>query len=160
MTLFAAVDRDDLQLIRETVADHGDLDPRDRAHRTPLMYAIIDHKAAAARLLVGGGADVNASEEQGWTPLHFAAQEADPSLIELLLLAGANVHARNIHGNTALGVALVSPAVEGDSLATIRSLLRAGADPDVKNEYGMSPRDTAALMQEPFRSAFGKKSHP
>ena len=41
-------------------------------------------------MLLGAGADVNATQHGGYTPLHEAAQSGDVELAELFLSAGAD----------------------------------------------------------------------
>ena len=64
------------------------------------------HSAAAGRhlevcrILVAGGADVNAAQNSGYTPLHEAAQHGDIELVELFLSAGADPSTRMDNGQT------------------------------------------------------------
>jgi uncharacterized protein len=59
-----------------------------------------------SKLLVERGADVNATQAQGFTPLHAAAQNGDSDLAAVLLAAGADKDARLDDGRTAADVAL------------------------------------------------------
>lgn len=65
-----------------------------------LRIVVYNGPAAAARLLLEHGADVNASDS-GWTALHVAARDGRLEMLGLLLEAGANVEAR-WEGKTAL----------------------------------------------------------
>ena len=58
------------------------------------------------KLLIAGGADVNAKSEYETTPLHFAAFADYKEAIELLIAKGAEVNARNNNGGTPLGLAI------------------------------------------------------
>jgi ankyrin repeat protein len=51
-------------------------------------------------VLIAAGADVNATQRNGFTPLHEAAQHGDDELVELLLSAGADPTARTDAGDT------------------------------------------------------------
>ncbi|PKV77090.1 ankyrin repeat domain-containing protein [Streptomyces sp. TLI_146] len=116
---------------------------QDRLGRTAVHYAAADGDADGLRVLLAGGAAVEAADDAGWTPLHFAAQAQAPSAIEVLLAAGAAVDAADHHGNTPLWRAVFCSRGEG---ATIRLLLEAGADPDRRNGHGVSPRALAGRI--------------
>lgn len=90
--------------------------------------------------LINSGADVNASDHAGWTPLHFAAEYQRADVVDVLIGAGAEVNAKERHGNTPLFRAVFSSKGQGE---TISKLLRAGADPDITNNHGVTPRALA-----------------
>jgi ankyrin repeat protein len=86
---------------------------------TPLMLIasqpLVERRAASlnqgpssvdvGRLLIAGGADVNAKSAKGVTPLMIAAAHDNPPLIGLLLQAGADAAAETPDGKTALDIA-------------------------------------------------------
>ena len=55
---------------------------------------------AAAKVLVGAGADVNAQGEMGETPLHVAARNAKPETIAAILLGGGRPDVVSEFGQT------------------------------------------------------------
>jgi ankyrin repeat protein len=61
-----------------------------------------DKVNAIAEALIQGGANVNATTEQGWTALHLAVARGNRKLVELLLAHKADVNARNNQGETPL----------------------------------------------------------
>jgi ankyrin repeat protein len=81
---------------------------------TPLLQAATGQSGnqgtEIAEVLLQGGANVNATTEQGWTALHFAAAMGNQKLVELLLAHKADVNARNKEGITPLGVVKETPA--------------------------------------------------
>jgi ankyrin repeat protein len=112
---------------------------------TALMWAVSEHHAAAVKLLIDRGADVNARSKfvpsttgRGFegttpvaakpgqaaeeyasgllTPLMFAAREGDLESARLLVTAGANVNATDGDGKDALGLALFNGSYEVASL--------------------------------------------
>jgi ankyrin repeat protein len=95
------------------------------------------------RLLVDAGADVNASDPEGWTPLHFAAQAHLPRTIEYLLEHGAEADPLDSHGNTPLFRAASSSQGRGEVIIMPRT---AGADPLNRNNYGKTPVDLARMI--------------
>ncbi len=84
---------------------HG-ADPNARREdgATPLHRAARTGNRQVARVLIGAGADVNASQ-RGVTPLHIAARRGHWAVAELLLSAGADVDAVDDRGRTALELA-------------------------------------------------------
>lgn len=76
--------------------------------------------------------------------LHWAAAHNDPAGIQDALAQGANVNIKSSHmQDTALHVAAMSGNVE-----TMRVLLEAGADPNLRNLDGRMPLHEAAFCYE------------
>lgn len=109
--------------------------------RKELHNAVIDRDVPKVQSLVASGADVNASDDNGWTPLHFAVQEGIFATVALLLDAGAHVDPQDSHGNTPLFKALFG--FDGKDGSIIEVLLKKGANPDIKNKSDVSPYDFA-----------------
>lgn len=135
---------------------------RDRAGRTPLHYAVGDdpvgldytsaltdpvlaeanfrkaneYKIANTTRLLSEGADVNASDYDGFTPLHAAASRDSIDVVRLLIDAGADVNAQSVKGETPLynAVRNTTPA----ALNIIRLLREHGADPTIETANGSS----------------------
>ena len=61
---------------------------------TALHAAITNRKTGVVQLLLGQGANVNASDGDDRMPLHVAAHHGDTELVELLLANGADVNAQ------------------------------------------------------------------
>jgi len=61
-----------------------------------------------AKMLVAGGADVNAQAKNGMTPLMIAATHNSPPMIGLLMDAGADTDLKNSLGQTATDVAKIN----------------------------------------------------
>ena len=112
----------------------------DRAGRTPLHYAASDNLVCEVIRLVIEGADVNARDDAGWTPLHFAAQSKAARIAETLLNHGAQVNAMDANGNTPLSNAVFGYTGDGETIIVLR---RFGADPTLKNSYGVSALELA-----------------
>jgi hypothetical protein len=108
----------------------------------------LDHEPARreemVRLLLAAGANVNLSGPFG-TPLISAGSSKDPTLVQLLLAAGANVNATTRDGYTALlyeVLAICGERHEG-SRETLRMLLKAGAEVNVRCALGWTPLSIA-----------------
>lgn len=108
-----------------------------------LVAAVREHDQHQAERLLKAGADVNASDVWGTRALALAARGGDVDLTRLLLEFGAMVDARG-EGFTPLGAA----ALHGQS-ETVRLLLQAGADPNLKSSNGRTPLMEAVVANRP-----------
>jgi ankyrin repeat protein len=111
---------------------------RNLRDESPLMLAALDGHLAMAEALIEKGADVN---KPGWAPLHYAATKGHLSMIELLLENDAYIDAESPNKSTPLMMA----AMYGTG-AAVKALLVAGADPELKNEQGLSAIDFATKV--------------
>ncbi len=107
---------------------------------TALHLAAAGYRVEIVRLLLAAGSDPNASMNHRHSgPLHYAADgyiigpawdsERQLQTIECLLAAGAVVNAQDKNGATAL-----HRAVRTRCVAAARVLLKAGADPTLRNK--------------------------
>jgi uncharacterized protein len=127
----------------------GDPDGRLRLHQA----AVAGNADDVARLISDEGEDVAATDRALLTPLHVAAQQGHLEAARALLDGGAPVDAPDSYGNTPLWKAIF--AFQGGDPALLRLLLKAGADPDSKNNTDRSPRDVALTFDRPgIRSVF------
>ena len=108
---------------------------------TALHLAVFAGQEAAARTLIGHGADVNACATAAFArvrPLGTAAFVGSLDLTQLLLDAGADVDGRSPDGHTALHTA----AQNGD-VQLVRELVSRGAAPTARSSSGERPIDLA-----------------
>ncbi|HET8613397.1 MAG TPA: ankyrin repeat domain-containing protein [Sphingomonas sp.] len=111
----------------------------DSTGETALHIATKRRDGTWMRYLMGKGADLNARDEQGRTPLADAALIGYTDGAQLLIDYGAAVDLADNRGETPLTL-----AVQGHDLATVRALVKAGADPKITdNVTGMSALDYA-----------------
>ncbi len=89
---------------------------------TALNSAASRRRAAITALLLDAGADVNATQAQGFTSLHSAAHNGDAELTAILLSRGADPALRTDDGRDALSL-----AEENGDAATVELLRQATA---------------------------------
>jgi ankyrin repeat protein len=148
-TVLHRLRRASVRLVEDLLDAGADVDARDKGGRTPLMYVVVDHRPEIAALLIERGADVNARDKQRFTALHFAAQEGQLEIAKMLIEHGAAVDPKDKWGDTALWRAVsnfggTDTTVECNG-ELIRLLLAHGADRDLKNNYGISPWESAKM---------------
>lgn len=89
--------------------------PRRAPNAPPVLTAT---PAVAVRLLLAGGLDPNAVDDDGETPMHLAAAAGDDSALQALLAARADVNPHNFAGQTPLDAAL--NANQQETAATLK----------------------------------------
>ncbi len=146
---FGDFDESDIQpameRLRQAVANGGSPDATYEGV-SPLYLAIWENDMELATLLIDRGADVNARDldqdgEADYPPLLIAitdSEEINPDMIALLIAAGSDVNSNGEY------LPPLSAAVEAGSMSTVKTLLKAGADPDGFEDW-TTPLDQAAM---------------
>jgi uncharacterized protein len=125
--LYAAAEFQDPGVIKSLLAAGADPNVALMSGETPLMAAARTGNAATVRALLEAGAEPNAKEKNGGqTSLMWAAAGGFSAVTGELVRHKADVNIRSKTGSTALMF-----ASRGD-LASVRTLLDAGADPNVE----------------------------
>ncbi|WP_459618657.1 ankyrin repeat domain-containing protein [Bordetella sp. 2513F-2] len=112
-----------------------DVEARNPADETPLMYLAVAGQTDRARKLIARGAQVN---RLGWTPLHYAASKGQVDTARLLLEHRAMPNAPSPKGTTPLMMAAYA-----GSRPMLELLLAAGADPLTQDVDGRDVVDWA-----------------
>jgi ankyrin repeat protein len=76
--------------------------PKDSHGQTPIVWAAKNGNAAALRLLLEEGPDINAKDNDGWTALQHAIWNTELATVRLLLEHKADIMAKDNNGWTAL----------------------------------------------------------
>ena len=100
-----------------------------------LMLSALKGYLSLVKQLVENDADVN---KTGWTPLHYAASGGHVSVIEFLLENSAYIDAESPNGSTPLMMAAMYGSPE-----SVKVLIQAGADLNIKNQLGLTALDFA-----------------
>jgi hypothetical protein len=85
----------------------ADVNAKDKAGMTPLLYAAINGYKDMAELLIAQGANVSVKGIGDQTPLHLSIGIGRTDIAELLIAKGADVNAKNKDGLTPLHYAAV-----------------------------------------------------
>ncbi|NNF14210.1 MAG: hypothetical protein HKN72_13350 [Gemmatimonadetes bacterium] len=128
----------DVHAVRELLAGGANPDATSGDGMTALHWAAERNQPGVAAVLLDAGATVDPGTRiGGYTPLHLASRRGHVEMVRALLEAGADVRATTTNsGVTALHLA--AAAVHGT--ASVKSLLRAGAEPNVvEATFGQTP---------------------
>ncbi|CAI8050974.1 Putative ankyrin repeat protein MM_0045 [Geodia barretti] len=119
---------------------HVNLDIQEENGDTAVIIAVKTREPDTLRELVRAGSDLNLQNNEGLTPLMIAAWRGTTADITKILLEGEHINL-DIQEKRTGWSALHFSAERGDS-ATTEALLKAGANPHLKDKDG----DTAVIM--------------
>ncbi|CAF2772833.1 unnamed protein product [Rotaria sp. Silwood2] len=114
---------------------------------TPLMIATGKGSYEKVKILLVHGADPNRQCATGDTATNLAVHRQKYLIVELLLQYHANPNVYNQSGKTALHRAVMSYSDE--NAYHIRTLLDAGADPNIEDRNQRMPLDEAVIANKP-----------
>lgn len=118
------------------------INARDVSSGESALHVVVARRDATwLRFLLGKGATPDVADKAGITPLQLASNLGWTDGVEILVGAGASIDGSNAAGETPL-----ISAVHRRDVALVRTLLKAGADPERTDNSGRSARDYAALM--------------
>ena len=133
----------DFDRVRAEIEGGKDVDSKDAAGQTALMYAAETGRMEIVKYLVSKGADVNA-KSRGFgrgTALIYAAASNRTEVMKYLLAQGADIDAVSNHNETAL----IWASAQGHTDA-VKLLLDKGADANIKNKKDQTALDIAKSL--------------
>jgi len=124
---------------------------RDFQNETPLMIAADQGSLSALKILIDNGAELEARNEFGMSALYIAAWLGQPDCLLYLINAGGNINTLDNWKNTPIAaVCEIEPKWEyaintlsDERIRALEILLEKGADPNTKNDEGLTPLDLA-----------------
>lgn len=127
-------------ILKELITRGADKNSRNQHQETALMLAVQGRHHFAVGALLEFGAEVNLLNNSGRNALMYAVDASlhRPDIVEKLIERGAAINQRDKQGNTALLLAV--GGTEKLNAGTIKVLVEAGADVEIKNEAGDSVR--------------------
>jgi hypothetical protein len=188
--LMSAVEEDDVEKARDLIASGEDVDRKEDDDSTPLFVAVERGNLEMVRLLLDFGANVNARNDEKQTPLMMIDEDASIELVELLLRKDARVNRVAENGDTALiraaarnvqppvlkalidagaeldvqndeGLTALMNAADRENLETVRLLVMAGVDVNLRDKEGDNAWDhTAEEEIESFLVSHGIELDP
>jgi len=135
--LFRVLFTDDPSQFTEFKNEYGINSVEKQDKRSLLMYCILQKKENFAIDIIKENVDINYQDKQGYSALHFAVQENLQNIVFALLDKNADVNISDINGNTPLWRAMYNRRIINHSI--ILALLKAGADINKQNNYGIAP---------------------
>lgn len=138
--LHTAIRYEDIQAARILLQYDADINMKDgdQWRSTPLHVAARSKKPEFVELLLSHGANVNATDSDEYIPLHDAIMMGELSIVNLLLQARANPNVRR-KSESALHIATGKGHAH-----LIEPLIKAGADPGLQDDEGLTASCIAA----------------
>ena len=133
--------QDNVDALREFLAQGVDVDIRDENGRTALLLATYHDAVKSAQLLIEAGADVNAMDDIHDSPYLYAGAEGRLEILLMTLDSGADLSSVNRYGGTAL-----IPAAHHGHVETVRQLLKTTVDIDHVNNLGWTALLEAIIL--------------
>ena len=141
LLVIAAREKSDKVAAALASAANVDLEKEDKAGENALMLASLNGDVALVKLLIDKGAEVS---KKGWAPMHYAATNGQDAVVKVLLDHDAYIDTASPNGTTPLMM-----AARGNHATTVNLLLDQGADPQVKNQLGLTALDFAKHYKAP-----------
>jgi hypothetical protein len=123
--LIQAAATGDVDGLLSLLAKGANIEARNEAGATPLMWASIGGHVQAVAVLLNRGADINARSNSGATALKGAAAHGQLEIVKLLVARGADLHMRDNQGMSSIDAA--QNAGQNEIVAFMTSVTEQGA---------------------------------
>ena len=144
-----------VEAVNALLAAGAEVDARETWRgQTALMWAAAENHVGVVRLLIGRGADVNASSTAGYTPLLFAARQGTIDAAAGLIDGGADVNVIAPNGSTVLTIAISNLKYELAGL-----LIARGARVTSMNKSGTTPLHEIVLARNRSTGGLGIRAN-
>ena len=121
-----------------------DINSRDDLGTPMLNVAVRNDNIELTKMLLEYGADINAvSNDRGYTAVMDAVWKGNKDITKLLIEQGAELNTISKEGQSNLVL-----AVGANNIAICKMLAENGADPDIKDQMGMSAYNYASLFKK------------
>ena len=122
-----------------------DVNSRDSNGTPMICIAARSDKVERIKWLLDNGADINAvSKDRGYSATMDAVWKNNEDAVKALVTRGANLNFISRDGQSVLVL-----AVGTGNAKVVEILAKYGADPDIKDQMGMSARQYAVLFKKP-----------
>ena len=133
-TLFAAADRNCVELATQLLDGGASVDARDRLGARPLSHAARPGHLEMVDLLLQRGAPINARDLAGATALYVAAERGQTAVVQRLIDKGADADLRGRSGTSPVAAAAFAGKTQ-----IVKMLLAHGADGRTADDTGKPP---------------------
>lgn len=174
--LFATMDMDDVNKVKELIAHGVDCEIENELGLTVLHWASLNGHKSVVEMIIIKGVNPDKVSRKGYkqTPLILAAQGGHIDIAEYLIKKGADMNTKDMFGRTPLSHSLEAGqlsmakfllnygvnvntkddvsqtplhiAVVKGNFEVVKLLVEKGADVNAKNELGMTPQDLAKQL--------------
>lgn len=125
--------------VAHLIARGADVNKQNRICLNPFLWGCISGDLRLVRMMLAADTDLDLVTRFGGVGIHPAAEKGHLEIVELLVTTNVNVNHTNICGWTPLLEAIIL----GDGKATqqriVALLLQAEADPNMVDQWGVSP---------------------
>jgi ankyrin repeat protein len=142
-SLFAAADRNCIELATTLLDQGASVDARDRLGARPLSRAARSGHLEMVDLLLQRGAPINARDLTGATALYVAAERGQTAVVQRLIDKGADANLKGRSGTSPLAAAAFAGRNQ-----VVKMLLAHGADARAADDTGKPPIVYAAASGE------------
>ncbi len=134
--IFNSILQEDFEVVRKYIASKKNVNLQDHNKVSMLHVAAQSGNIEIIRLLLKAGANINARDKQGRTPFLMIGgddEETGLKIIKLFIAKGADV---NVRDKDNYGMTLLMGACDENNLEWVKLLLKAGANPNLKDDDG------------------------